>query len=205
HFILLFTIPSRKYGSQLDTSVVFSEMRFSPPRFYPRTHPTRHFTKTTKRAIDDVFAEAAIPKSEGTRVLSHLERLTAVETILTKEVAIHRKAITDGFMEIKGWIEMMMVFGGGTIFFGFGSLAYKVMVYDVDAKKEMMAHTARVVHDRLVNNTIHESEEKLQTRFGSRVDNFEQKTRAQIKNLKLETKSEIDKLGHLVELSTKKR
>jgi len=90
----------------------------------------------------------------------------------------------------------MMVFGGGTIFFGFGSLAYKVMVYDVDAKKEMMAHTARVVH---------ESEERLQTRFGSPLDNFEQKTQAQIENLKLETKSEIDKLGHLVELSTKKR
>ncbi|CAZ83628.1 unnamed protein product [Tuber melanosporum] len=113
-----------------------------------------------------------------------------------KEVAIHRKAITDGFTEIKGWIKTMMVFGGGTIFFGFGSLAYKVMVYDVDAKKEMMAHTARVVH---------ESEERLQTRFGSPLDNFEQKTQAQIENLKLETKSEIDKLGHLVELSTKKR
>ncbi|CUS06761.1 unnamed protein product [Tuber aestivum] len=113
-----------------------------------------------------------------------------------KEVAIHQKAITEGFTEIKGWIKTMLVFGGGTILFGFGSLAYKVMVYDVDAKKEMMAHTTRVVH---------ESEEKLGTRFGSRLDNFEKQTQAQIENVKLETKLEIDKVAHLVELYTKKR
>ncbi|KAG0129452.1 hypothetical protein HOY82DRAFT_610689 [Tuber indicum] len=171
----------------LTRRLFFQRCYIHPPRLYPRTHHTRHFTNATKRAIDD-FAEAAIPKSEGIRVLSHLERLTAVET----EVSIHQKAITDGFAEIKGWVKMMVGMGGGTIIFGFGSLAYKVMVYDVAAKEEMMAHTERVVRA---------SEEKTQ----ARIESLERGTQAQTENLKLWTTSEINKLGHLLDLSSKKR
>ncbi|KAG0632760.1 hypothetical protein HOY80DRAFT_897577 [Tuber brumale] len=139
---------------------------------------------------------ALIPLATSLRL--QRERLMIWARLLF-QIAIHQKAITDGFTEIKGWIKTMILFGGGTIFFGFGSLvlAYEVMVYDVAANKEMMAHIVRVVH---------ESEEKLQTRFDSRLDNFEQKIQSQIDNFEQKTQSQtIDKLGHLVELSTKKR
>ncbi|KAG0636078.1 hypothetical protein HOY80DRAFT_891993 [Tuber brumale] len=93
-----------------------------------------------------------------------------------KEVAIHRKAINDGFSRIESWIKLMIGIGGGTIF-SFGLLAYEVMIYDVAANKDMVTHIERVVA------------------------RSEQKMEAQMESLKLSTKSEMDNLKCLVELA----
>ncbi|KAG0128263.1 hypothetical protein HOY82DRAFT_592913 [Tuber indicum] len=178
-------------------------MLFSPPHSSHSllsTHSSRSLLSThspcsflhqnsSKGVMDDLINEAVTAsRPEGPQVLSHLERTTAAET----EIAIHRKAINDGFAEIKGWVKMLVGFAGGTLVFGFGSLGYKVMVYDVNTNKEMIAPIEKVVR---------ESEQKT----GARLNHIEQKTHGQIESFQLWTKSEIGNLGRLVELFTKKR
>ncbi|RPA90711.1 hypothetical protein L873DRAFT_1820638 [Choiromyces venosus 120613-1] len=85
----------------------------------------------------------------------------------------------------------MITFGGGTVICGFGSVSYKVMVYDIAAAGRMKAY---------IDHVIAGSEHKTQLRF----DKFEQTTTAKLENLKLWTKSEFDSLQHLIELAVQK-
>ncbi|RPA90019.1 hypothetical protein L873DRAFT_1821885 [Choiromyces venosus 120613-1] len=130
---------------------------------------SRHFRSTAQRAIDELLVEGAA-KPEGIKVLSQSERLSIVEA----ELAIRAKTIDNGFDRIEAWIKLMVTFGGGTILFGFGTLAYKVMVYDIATNKEMKAHIERT-----------RTEDKLE-------------------NLMLSTKSKLDNLRLSMELAIRK-
>ncbi|CUS15813.1 unnamed protein product [Tuber aestivum] len=83
--------------------------------------PTHHLSQTTKREIDELVGESILNPA-APQAFPQLERLSTIET----EVAIHRKAINNGFARIEGWVKMMVGIGGGTIVFGFGSVSSPV-------------------------------------------------------------------------------
>ncbi|PWW75100.1 hypothetical protein C7212DRAFT_206386, partial [Tuber magnatum] len=85
---------------------------------------------------------------------------------------------------IESWMKLIISFGGGTVIFGFGSLAYKVMVYDIAAAKKMEDHV-----ERIIERTVAASE---------------QRTESKLESLRLTTKSELDSLNLLLEQSLRK-
>ncbi|PWW72137.1 hypothetical protein C7212DRAFT_287254 [Tuber magnatum] len=148
-----------------------------PYRYYRGTHHHSRYIHNTarKRAIDELLGEG-VAKPEGIKVLSQLERLSVVETELT----ILTKTINNGLGRIESWIKLMATFGSGTVLFGFGTLAYKVIVYDITANKEMRDHIER---------TTAASERRIEEK---------------LENLKLSTKSELDNLRLSMELNIRK-
>ncbi|KAG0634203.1 hypothetical protein HOY80DRAFT_1100113 [Tuber brumale] len=154
------------------------------PHRYSRgmNHHSRYFRSTARKRVIEEFlgGGAASAKPEGIKVLSQLERLSIVET----ELAIRCKTINSGLNRIETWMKLMITFGGGTVLFGFGSLAYKVMVYDIAAAEKMEDRVERIIERTMAA--------------------FEQRTESKLESLRLSTKSEMDNLKRLLEQSIRK-